>query len=398
MEFEAYPQQHFPMHQYGGGSNIDMRSLAGALPDYSMRQYQQQPMQHQFPSQGGSTQNMMYQYPQGQQFAGQTGTNYSSNIGQYQPQMIQHQAARPQQTSYGSFQGVPTPSHAFQNQSLSMQQEFSHGQPQQFLQIPAGQYVPAYGNRFSSGYQQPQMRQSSNVIGNPGLPMYQQLAPQRKSPFRSIVNAMLMKPAVRRTSSNSSLQGSAIRGPPRKPKQSGHALWVGNLPPGTHIIDLKDHFARDATYDIESVFLISKSNCAFVNYKTESSCAAAMSRFHDSRFQGVRLVCRLRRGSASAASATQPTLAAVPSPSTGAQASAEPNAEGATTEGSAIVDEAAIPEPAPEPVDKVPEKFFVVKSLTIEDLERSLQTGVWATQAHNEDALNKAYQVSFIVS
>src|ERR1700759_1167771 len=132
-----------------------------------------------------------------------------------------------------------------------------------------------------------------------------------------------METAVRRTSSNSSLQASTIRGPPRKPKQSGHALWVGNLPPGTHIIDLKDHFARNATNDIESVFLISKSNCAFVNYKTETSCAAAMSRFHDSRFQGVRLVCRLRRGSASAASATQPSSVINPSSSTAAQASGE---------------------------------------------------------------------------
>ena len=47
----------------------------------------------------------------------------------------------------------------------------------------------------------------------------------------------------------------------------------------------------------------------------------------------------------------------------------------------------------PESLEKVKEKFFVVKSLTIEDLERSVQTGVWATQAHNEDALNKAYRV-----
>ncbi|KAH0394696.1 hypothetical protein KCU89_g11092, partial [Aureobasidium melanogenum] len=79
------------------------------------------------------------------------------------------------------------------------------------------------------------------------------------------------------------------RGPPRKPRQSGHALWVGNLPPGTTIGALKDHFSREATKDIESLFLISKSNCAFVNYRTEAACAAAMVRFHDSRFQGVRL-------------------------------------------------------------------------------------------------------------
>jgi YT521-B-like domain len=157
-------------------------------------------------------------------------------------------------------------------------------------------------------------------------------------------------------------------------------------------MDLKDHFSRDAIKDIESVFLISKSNCAFVNYKTESSCAAAMSRFHDSRFQGVRLVCRLRRGSASAASATQPSPIVAPSPTTAAQLANESNVEGAAVDESAIVDQ-VLPSTA-EPMEKVKEKFFVVKSLTIEDLERSLQTGVWATQAHNEEALNQAYKVS----
>jgi hypothetical protein len=35
----------------------------------------------------------------------------------------------------------------------------------------------------------------------------------------------------------------------------------------------------------------------------------------------------------------------------------------------------------------------VVKSLTLEDLELSVKNGIWATQAHNEAALNKAYEV-----
>lgn len=179
-----------------------------------------------------------------------------------------------------------------------------------------------------------------------------------------------------------------MRGPPRKPKQSGHALWVGNLPPATHIIDLKDHFSRDATEDIESVFLISKSNCAFVNYKTEVSCAAAMSRFHDSRFQGVRLVCRLRRGSMST-SASQPV--AKPNVEAQGDGEASPTVEdGALTDGEAKASSGS----EAEVVEKVKEKFFVVKSLTVDDLERSVHSGVWATQAHNEAALNKAFEVS----
>lgn len=39
------------------------------------------------------------------------------------------------------------------------------------------------------------------------------------------------------------------------------------------------------------------------------------------------------------------------------------------------------------------DKFFIVKSLTVEDLELSVRNGIWATQSHNEEALNKAYKV-----
>jgi hypothetical protein len=149
-------------------------------------------------------------------------------------------------------------------------------------------------------------------------------------------------------------------------------------------MDLKDHFSRDATNDIESVFLISKSNCAFVNYKTEESCQAAMSRFHDSRFQNVRLVCRLRRGSSSSSAPTTPQVTHPP----------ESAVESAIADAVKPVDSPNMTaQPLQSPM-KVKEKYFVVKSLTTEDLERSVHSGVWATQAHNEAALSTAYDVS----
>lgn len=40
------------------------------------------------------------------------------------------------------------------------------------------------------------------------------------------------------------------------------------------------------------------------------------------------------------------------------------------------------------------DKYFIVKSLTVEDLELSARNGIWATQSHNEEALNRAYNVS----
>lgn len=199
----------------------------------------------------------------------------------------------------------------------------------------------------------------------------------------------------RRQGSESSLS-SVPRGPPRKPKQSGHALWVGNLPPGTTVVDLKDHFSRDATRDIESIFLISKSNCAFVNYRTETSCTAAMHRFHDSRFHGVRLVCRLRRGSApSSGVPTGPSAMTSPRIPVESPQWSPRLVEGEDTEdrvekpSSPFVDGGEVGTDRP----KVEEKFFIVKSLTLQDLELSVRNGIWATQAHNEEALNKAYEV-----
>ncbi|OMP84171.1 Cleavage and polyadenylation specificity factor CPSF30, partial [Diplodia seriata] len=195
---------------------------------------------------------------------------------------------------------------------------------------------------------------------------------------------------------------SLPRGPPRKPRQSGHALWVGNLPPGTTVVDLKDHFSREASKDIESLFLISKSNCAFVNYKTEASCTAAMHRFHDSRFHGVRLVCRLRRSAAPASGVpTGPSAMSVPRQrSQSPERSASPHPpDPVTSDGDTIVEtEEKRPfdgEPREDgPPAKVAEKFFVVKSLTLQDLELSVRNGIWATQSHNEDALNKAYDTA----
>jgi hypothetical protein len=147
------------------------------------------------------------------------------------------------------------------------------------------------------------------------------------------------------------------------------------------------------------VFLISKSNCAFVNYKTEAACADAMARFHDSRFQGVRLVCRLRRGSATTAGGAPTNL----SPGLGSTENQDAKAA-SIAEGTQQVaepdqlDELVVDGDAPPPPPaKVKEKFFVVKSLTVEDLEMSVRNGIWATQAHNEAALNKAYEVSVSV-
>jgi RNA recognition motif-containing protein len=190
---------------------------------------------------------------------------------------------------------------------------------------------------------------------------------------------------------------SIPRGPPRKPKQSGHALWVGNLPPGTTVVALKDHFSREATKDIESLFLISKSNCAFVNYRSEASCTAAMHRFHDSRFNGVRLVCRLRRSSAPASGVPTGPSAMVGNQQAHVSPPRTPKPDGEVI---ASLQDGVPASPPQKDGEEAPEaaisssKYFIVKSLTLQDLELSVRNGIWATQSHNEDILNKAFRVS----
>jgi hypothetical protein len=188
------------------------------------------------------------------------------------------------------------------------------------------------------------------------------------------------------------------RGPPRRPKQSGHALWVGSLPSATTILALKDHFSRDATSDIESVFLISTSNCAFVNYRTEAACVAAMQRFHNSLFYGRYVVCRLRR---SVADASATVMAGVASTIDARRISASiPTLLKHDDEAAGSVQVGVTERPVhlryqPTPDAMIAEnRYFVIKSLTLQDLELSLLSGTWATQSHNEDVLNKAYHVS----
>ena len=147
------------------------------------------------------------------------------------------------------------------------------------------------------------------------------------------------------------------------------------------------------TVGLDSLFLISKSNCAFANFKDEAACAAAQLKIHDSRFQSVRLVSRLRRNSAGATAGVSiptgpaalapppaPTVARSPSPGK----DTNPKEEEVETDETREVEDPSLSK----------DKYFVVKSLTVEDLELSVRNGIWATQSHNEEALNKAYEVN----
>ncbi|KAK9456032.1 YT521-B-like domain-containing protein, partial [Dipodascopsis uninucleata] len=194
------------------------------------------------------------------------------------------------------------------------------------------------------------------------------------------------------SSPNSSVQTSLLpRGPPRKPKQSGHALWVGNLPIVTTVLDLRDMFASP---DIESVFLISKSNCAFVNYSSDAAMRFALDKFKRSGgiLQGTRLVARMQRGTTYSSETQSTTGEPVTSEIASVNVSQEDLSSRQSVESSG---ESSVDISANKQIrEHRSASYFIVKSLTVEDLELSVRTGVWATQAHNEKILNDAYNTS----
>ncbi|KAJ5240442.1 Nucleotide-binding alpha-beta plait [Penicillium citrinum] len=169
------------------------------------------------------------------------------------------------------------------------------------------------------------------------------------------------------------------RRPPTKPKQPGHAFWVGNISSSAYVSDLKEHSSQGASEEIQSVFFISQSNCAFVNYRSTTSCVPVLARFHGSELHGLRVVCHLHKGLDTSKSRNGP-------PGLQAQASSSPIASmGNETSG--------ITTGQPKLTASLSgNRYFIIKSLTVEDLETSKDMGIWATQSHNEMRLSQAYQ------
>lgn len=155
------------------------------------------------------------------------------------------------------------------------------------------------------------------------------------------------------------------------------------------------HVCRE-TPGLESLFLISKSNCAFANFKDEETCVAAQQMLHDSKFQSVRLVSRLRKNTVEGATGlTAPTGPAANS-TTNPPAQSEASHDDAHSEGrgnSPVVNQSAKARPSAKEAHGQRDKFFILKSLTMEDLELSVTTGIWATQSHNEGTLCNSFKV-----
>jgi hypothetical protein len=226
-------------------------------PAYPPGQYQQAYIVPQ--SQGTYNSAQMetpqyYPYSLGQQQmdASQGGYHYGGQAG-YRTSPVASPVSVPQFAT-----GIPRTAQLGQGQQYQTPR-FQYQIPPQPYQLGRATSFPVYSSQTRSPPQSTQ--QTSYPVFSPPF-------------FTNVPPSFSDEPA----SIGSDPENFLPRGPPRKPKQSGFALWVGNLPRDVRLEELKDFFAIDG---LESIFLIRKSNCAFVNYKREEDCALALTTFND---------------------------------------------------------------------------------------------------------------------
>lgn len=366
--------------------SYNMSAMANALPQPTFRPGANNVGQVRYNS-NGSPSGMM---PPVAQYPGQSNMNHMATqqyyMAQHAPMPNYYNAQMPPAQQQA---GLP-PRHNmgyYPNQAMMNQTQ----QP-----MPTGYYYP-----------HPGQYQGHNTT-MPGTMMPNQYMPQDPRGSSSGYQASVGAFGASDGSGNRRASPNVVRGPPRKPRQSGHAIWIGNLPPQTELMNLVHHVCNVAS-GLESLFLISKSNCAFANFRDEQSCIEAQTKLHDSKFQTVRLVSRLRKSTVEGVSGqTAPTGPSATSP----QAQTIQHDATNHDEPSAPVEKKEEQEEAVAPVNKQAksqagrgpvidgdvqhqkDRFFILKSLTMEDLDLSVRNGVWATQSHNEESLNSAFKAA----
>jgi len=402
MEAQGIPypqhQQYAPPQQHAFSSQLDMaqqpaagrpgafsmNGMANALPQAAMRHNlyapggQQQHQQQRF-SPATSSPSMMPQMPQmAPQYPGQAAMPMG-NPHYYMPQHPHMQHYYVNQLSPS--QQPTRPNMGYYPSQMIMNHPQSGHISQGYYYSPAGHY--AQGQAIPNSMVSAQYMGGNMAHSDPrGMPQVS----NGVDPNSAHV------PSSHKPSETDDGRSGIVRGPPRKPRQSGHAIWIGNLPPQTDLMHLVHHVCKEAN-GLESLFLISKSNCAFANFKDEHTCMTAQQKLHDSKFQSVRLVSRLRKSTVEGA--TGVTAPTGPAASSGSQTphDATPqlaDKENASEEATSETNEAKPVTTAVETASQK-DKFFILKSLTVEDLELSVRTGIWATQSHNEETLNSAF-------
>ncbi|PFH51223.1 hypothetical protein AMATHDRAFT_47252 [Amanita thiersii Skay4041] len=233
---------------------------------------------------------------------------------------------------------------------------------------------------------------------------------------------------------------------PKAPSQrSDWVMWAGNVPSDASEDELWQFFGQlptqfhsgdSAPSPVVSVFIINRSNCAFINFDTKAHLDEAIEYFNglplrpnDSRCP--KLVCRVRkkdddlragvggqRGMGMHTKWIKEQKAKQSSPVAHVNKPIEkgtvPKASEQLAGGLSLLSVSSGDEKGRHRVHAkhssssgsytsttssflsryFPKRYFILKSLTQYDLDLSTEKGLWATQKHNEGILDQAYRTS----
>ena len=154
------------------------------------------------------------------------------------------------------------------------------------------------------------------------------------------------------------------------PRNDRYAIWVGNIPHQTTVMGLRDYFSKamPTPYDLLSISYNPDARYAFVNLRNESARMMALQRAASALFNGKRLDCRIRRDGSTRSAKVNYGL----DPS-GAHQQISLCAQGPDNLWHKVEELSRFPETHPSQYGK--EKYFIVKSYSLEALHQSLWTG-----------------------
>ncbi|KXS12404.1 hypothetical protein M427DRAFT_396941 [Gonapodya prolifera JEL478] len=163
------------------------------------------------------------------------------------------------------------------------------------------------------------------------------------------------------------------QGPPQS-KSRFHdprlSVWVGNVPPDTSSQELYNFFGD---VDVESIYVVPKSRCAFLNLYNEDQVIDVVRRYHESVFRNGRILLRPQKESPRYAAAYRQD------PSLGGGSSLGPAS--AQFRGSSRSPSNYLPSPAGTP------------GSTYQQLPGQPVVPQWSTQLKNAAALNEAFDM-----
>lgn len=236
--------------------------------------------------------------------------------------------------------------------------------------------------------------------------------------------------------------------------RSEWVMWVGNVPANVTHEEMWKFFNApldlpgQSSIGVTSIFLITRSSCAFVNLKSSEDLDLAIAYFNGKSLRPwdprcPKLVCRVRktdddlrsgvgaqrgagmhtryvkamRGKENVDVAAAADMPLSPVPASPAVCEPPPEGEGRRRESivnnlPAGISPAAFAAWQKERsqsgtnshsfastnssflIRNFPKRYFILKSLTQDEFDVSMQTGLWSTQPHNEPILDQAFRTS----